>query len=286
MSENETKNNLDIENKPVVVIDISSDKMKAFVTVIFPGNVGSASSELILDALKANGVVFGIDEKVLESFENSKEGVTKILVASGKMEKNGENGTIKQLIDSGQSNIVLTGDKIAEIEAPTKGEDGLNVANERIPAKPGFELQLTEQKNVEPLKENPRIFCSQTAGYLEIGDNKLLVTAFFELEISEDSLEAWITVIEPHSDDDFSKENVIDFLGEKAIAYGIKEANIDLIFNERKFGEKIIIAEGKKPEDGKDGYLKYYYDNQVGPKKDDKGNVDYKELNLIQDVKK
>jgi len=286
MSENETKTILAEENEPIVVVDISSDKMKAFLTVIFPENVGTVSSELILNELKKNGVIFGIDQKILEGLEDSKEDVTKILIASGNIEKNGENGKIKKLVDSGGSNIVLKGDKMAEIEAPTKGEDGLNVANERIPAKPGFEIQITEQKNVESLKENPRIFCSQVAGYLEIGDNKLVVTAFFELEISEDSFEAWITVIEPKSDDDFSKENLIDFLREKDVKFGIKEAIIDLIFNEKKFGEKISIAIWMKPEDGEDGYLKYHYNNQVGPKEDEKGNVNYKELNLIQEVKK
>ena len=286
MSENETKNDITEESKPEIIVNISSDKMKAFVTVIFPGNVGTASSELILNELKKNGVIYGIDQRVLDSLEGKKESILKLHIASGKMEKNGENGTIKQLIDSEQSNIVLKGDKIAQIEAPTKGEDGLTVANERIPGKPGKELQITEQKNVEPLKENPNVFCSKVAGYLEIGENKLVVKAFFELEISDDSLEAWITVIEPHDDDDFSKENAIGFLGEKNIKYGIKEANIDLIFKEKKFGEKITIAVGEKPEDGEDGYLKYHYDNQVGPKEDEKGNVNYKDLNLIQDVKK
>jgi len=286
MSENESKNSMAEKNDPTIIVDISSDKMQAFVTVIFPENSGAVSSELILNALKVNGVVFGIDDKVLESFEGSKEGVTKILIASGQVEKNGENGTIKQIIDSGKSNIVLKGDKVAQIEPPEKGEDGLNVENERIPAKPGYDVQINEQKNVETLKETPGLLYSQVSGYLDIGENKLVIEPFFELEISEDSFEAWVTVIQPRSSDDFSKENLSDFLGEEGITFGIKEENIILIFEEEKFGEKITVAVGKKPENGKDGYLKYHYDHHVGPKEDEKGNVNYKELNLIQEIKK
>ncbi|MCH7782450.1 hypothetical protein IID62_05225, partial [candidate division KSB1 bacterium] len=85
MSENETKNDITEESKPEIIVNISSDKMKAFVTVIFPGNVGTASSELILNELKKNRVIYGIDQRVLESLEGKKESILKLHIASGKM---------------------------------------------------------------------------------------------------------------------------------------------------------------------------------------------------------
>ncbi|MFC1545020.1 DUF342 domain-containing protein, partial [Gemmatimonadota bacterium] len=42
----------------------------------------------------------------------------------------------------------------------------------------------------------------------------------------------------------------------------------------------------KRPVDGKDSEIKYYFEAEIKPEIDDKGNVNYKELSLIQSVKK
>ena len=36
--------------------------------------------------------------------------------------------------------------------------------------------------------------------------------------------------------------------------------------------------------DEKDGEIKYYFETELKPQMDEKGNIDYKELNLIQKV--
>ncbi len=77
-------------------------------------------------------------------------------------------------------------------------------------------------------------------------------------------------------------------LKEEKIIYGIDTDFIHNIIKNEQFDESIDVAFGIPSEDGKDGYVKLLFltKRNLAPKEDEKGNVDFKEIQLIQNVKK
>ena len=108
--------------------------------------------------------------------------------------------------------------------------------------------------------------------------------SFFGLKISDDGLEAYITVFKPEHAGEFNYEDIIKFLKENNVVYGILESEIKNIFNQKIFDKPVMVACGKKAVDEKDGEIKYLFDTMIKPFVDDSKNTDYKELNLIQNV--
>ena len=77
-------------------------------------------------------------------------------------------------------------------------------------------------------------------------------------------------------------------LKEAGVSYGINDELLNDIFERRVFDEELLIASGDAPVHGIDGKVNYFFETspEVKPSEDDKGNVDFKDLNLIKSVKK
>jgi hypothetical protein len=77
-------------------------------------------------------------------------------------------------------------------------------------------------------------------------------------------------------------------LKKAGVVYGIDTDLIHTIFKEKRFYTEITIASGTPAVDGKDAEVKYYFDakSDLKPQEDEKGNVDYKNIQLIKSVKK
>lgn len=72
------------------------------------------------------------------------------------------------------------------------------------------------------------------------------------------------------------------------ITYGIDENQLNQAVFEQNWGKRLLIAEGTRPVDGTPGRLIYKFPSlleRMAPKIDEKGNVDFKDLNLIHNVK-
>ena len=120
---------------------------------------------------------------------------------------------------------------------------------------------------------------------------------YYKLEITRDGMEAYITLIngdflnnrglEVNIDKD---EKIMAIVKEikDIIKVGLMEDQLISVLNNESYGEKVLIAEGIKAIDGKDGYVKYNFelDKKATPKVKDDGTVDYRELDIINNVKK
>ena len=108
--------------------------------------------------------------------------------------------------------------------------------------------------------------------------------------MTRDKLRLWIYVIGPlYGGSDITQELIKFKLEDMNVRYGVTEALVKKIA-ERKIYFKIIeIAKGKETINGKDGSVKSLYSttrNKVNIKEDTQGNVNYKELNMIQSIHK
>ncbi|SES68033.1 hypothetical protein SAMN05660297_00219 [Natronincola peptidivorans] len=108
------------------------------------------------------------------------------------------------------------------------------------------------------------------------------------VEVSRDKLEAYITIKEAVGGKDISIEEAKKILVDHGVIYGIDEAMISNIIQSKTFDNKILIAKGQKPQNGENGKLVYHFDvdKQHTPQLLEDGSVDFKHLNLINNVKK
>ncbi|MFC1564111.1 DUF342 domain-containing protein [candidate division KSB1 bacterium] len=77
-------------------------------------------------------------------------------------------------------------------------------------------------------------------------------------------------------------------LRKSGVVFGIDETILHAIFQNKNFEEEIVVANGIPPKDGKHGSINFFFDTEMKlkPVEDEKGNVDYKNINLLQNVKK
>lgn len=111
----------------------------------------------------------------------------------------------------------------------------------------------------------------------------------YKMKISEDLMEA-TAVFYPPSDtgapmslDEFMKD-----LKFRKITYGIKMEQLQNFFQEHVYCQELVVAVGKKPRHGCDGYITYHFNTDLHsePKMNEDGSVDFFHLNNINHCKK
>lgn len=185
-----------------VVVFLTQDLMTAWVLAYPPSGGGKELERGMLeDALRENGVDFGVDEAALEGLPQDEERYFHLyLVAEGNLPAHGKDGYVidaiprtdrRELamteggqIDYMQLNTVRgieEGDLICEIVAPTAGEAGSTVTGKTLPPKAGRKATVPKGRNTE-LSEDGTMLKAAKTGRIEFnGCNFEVKTA---LEIS------------------------------------------------------------------------------------------------------
>ena len=268
-----------------VLIEVSGDKVEAYITLIPLSESPEFTAEKIRKELSDKGIKLGVKEEVFDLLDKDIKYNQRMLIASGTRPVEGKDGTIEHYFEDNKTVKVKKGENIGEIIYPEEEIDGMTVFEEKIPARKVQEAKIPNLTNVGFSPENDDIFIAEIDGYLFINQQNFQLTPFFELEISDDKYEAYIKVKKPLNEGDFNSEDLKRFLTENGIVYGILEEEIENIFKQEIFGESILAAQGQRVVDEKDGEIKYSFETELKPQMDEKGNIDYKELNLIQNVR-
>jgi len=107
-------------------------------------------------------------------------------------------------------------------------------------------------------------------------------------EISDGEMQAFMQVTPPgEGGADLSFESYISAFKANKVVHGVKEDFLREFIDKPEYNEKILIAEGTKAYDGKDAYIEYYFEtdqSKVRLKEGSNGKIDFKELNIIQNV--
>ena len=111
---------------------------------------------------------------------------------------------------------------------------------------------------------------------------------YISVWISPDKMSAYINVSEPENEESYTVEEILGVLHQEGVKYGIDLKMLEQIVNQKLYNQTIKIAEGKLPIDGVDGRIEFYFELEVKYKPIilPDGRVDYRNLNLIQSVKK
>lgn len=109
----------------------------------------------------------------------------------------------------------------------------------------------------------------------------------FVLEVAGDMMSASIMVFKP-DDSDITREELIKFLNDNGIVYGINEESVNKILAGKCFYEDVNIANGTPPAHGKDGYFEYTFNPnpETKPIIMPDGTVDYNTLGKYELVYK
>lgn len=111
--------------------------------------------------------------------------------------------------------------------------------------------------------------------------------AAMSVEIADQEMKAYLTLLPPGPGGaDPDRDNIVGFLKSHNIVHGHLEETLAKLEDEATYREPILVAEGTKPVNGADAKIEYTFQadpNRVQLKEKD-GRVDFKELNLIQNV--
>jgi len=107
-------------------------------------------------------------------------------------------------------------------------------------------------------------------------------------EISEGEMQAFMQVSPPGEGGcDVNFDTFLNIFKLNKIVHGVKEDVLHEFVDKPVYNDKILIAEGTKAKDGRDAYIEYYFEtdqSKVRLKEGSNGRIDFKELNIIQNV--
>ncbi|TVR91938.1 MAG: DUF342 domain-containing protein [Spirochaetaceae bacterium] len=111
--------------------------------------------------------------------------------------------------------------------------------------------------------------------------------AMLQLSVSDGEMKAYLTATPPGiggADPDF--QTVMGLLQSNDVVHGIKEEVIQAFVDNPTYREPMLVAEGTKPIDGHDAkiVMNFETDSRNFKLKETDGRVDFKELNLVQNV--
>lgn len=118
-------------------------------------------------------------------------------------------------------------------------------------------------------------------------DNKVPINSVVEISIDPNRTTAFITFSKPENGGlDMTVEKIMQVLEDNFVSHGIQESNIEKAVQQKRYNENICAAKWTAPVDGIDGVVQYYFnkDKHIAPIEDENGNVDYKNLGLINNI--
>lgn len=120
-------------------------------------------------------------------------------------------------------------------------------------------------------------------------DQTVKSVTLIEVTASDDGMTGFIKLIRQGGEPaPVTKEQLMDVLKANRITYGIKESSVEKLAARPIYNIKIEVAKGLPPVPGQDGLITYYVkrDSEYRPEINLEGEVDYKNLDYFQIVKK
>jgi uncharacterized protein (DUF342 family) len=153
-------------------------------------------------------------------------------------------------------------------------------------------LDRLERKKVQNFDKDLVSIVVQKAGKAPVKiagpQEEISMNATANIMVSPDKMKAYISFIPPENGRMMTKEEIINFLNDNGIIYGINKTSLETIVKFPVYNESILIAEGTPPVAGQNGKLEFNFDvkKETKPTILEDGRVDFRELNLIQNATK
>lgn len=111
-----------------------------------------------------------------------------------------------------------------------------------------------------------------------------------KLQLSRDEMQAYVIVFPPNNEEaQVTEEDILQLLKDNGVVYGVLSSGVKEALRSDRMGYPCLVAQGKPPQNGKDGYIDYKFPtvrNMFWDLPEDSGKVDFRQLNLINNVRK
>jgi len=151
-------------------------------------------------------------------------------------------------------------------------------------------LKRSDTKSYDEGKIKKYIEKGTEEKYLPIGEftRDTGADSYLAVDISSDELKATITVAAPGiGGSDISAEQIKRMLSTQGVVVGISDEKISQFIDDPIYDIPYVVAEAILPINGRDAYIVYNFEtdkSKLKTKQSDSGQINYKELNLIQNV--
>lgn len=111
--------------------------------------------------------------------------------------------------------------------------------------------------------------------------------SLLSLDVDQAEMKAFMSVQQPGPGGiDQSADSIISFLKSNNVIHGIKEDVITDFEDHPRYNEKIVVAEGTSAEEGENAKIIFSFEADTSKikLKEKNGRVDFKEMNLVQNV--
>lgn len=133
---------------------------------------------------------------------------------------------------------------------------------------------------VEEASGEPVHLCPWPEGAAVNGD--------IQVSVSPDEMHAYMRLIPArYGGENPGTRDLQKKLNEKGVVFGLKEKEMERVFSSKIYNQDVLIANGKPPVAGEDGKVRYVFAPEEASfplPEDDRGRVDYRELNKIRGV--
>ncbi|MCL2539035.1 MAG: FapA family protein [Oscillospiraceae bacterium] len=108
----------------------------------------------------------------------------------------------------------------------------------------------------------------------------------FSFVIAQDKMTAYLRVGLQHRDQRVTKDEIMAAVASNGIVFGVDEAEIESFAEGDNMLRELRVASGERPVKGEDGSveLNYVLGNKGKPKERDDGTVDFKDLEIVNNV--
>lgn len=163
-------------------------------------------------------------------------------------------------------------------------EQGLPVISYQSLMYPAYEMEKKRQAILKEIIEEERLLQQQEelSDSVEtaepIGDDVMAITT------TQRGMQAYLTISVQGKK--FTKKEILQFLEDKGVVKGIDEDKVDAISKGRYGTEPVLIAEGRVPKKGADGWYEFFFRTNVEkkPRVLGDGSVDYQNIEWFETV--
>lgn len=124
----------------------------------------------------------------------------------------------------------------------------------------------------------------------QVGGNTEPINGTCQVTISEDGMSAWITLTSPHNGGEAVTLDIVNqALADNGVTVNINQLTVEQTVYLKLWDHPHLVASGNPAEEGRDGYIEYYFPTSqeiIPTVENDVGKVDFRNLNLIHNVKK
>ncbi len=122
---------------------------------------------------------------------------------------------------------------------------------------------------------------------IEVDNSPYCIKNGSYVRIEDDCMKAWIYLNPPKKGEDFYSPDLIrEFLYENGVKAGYHQSNLAAIAKKHVYEREILIATGKNPTQGENGYFEYFFDtsDHRRPAIREDGTVDYSSMSTLSNV--